>query len=535
MAKRKSYASQQRGREIDFRSIVKSNLLQAIIYDFAIGLSKDEIVKKYNMRRNDADKFKRLYLKDITMLRAKLEAKPKSQSAFTEVQEWEVDPVTGKTYQQLSEEFTIVGTAMTEPEQTPEEKSVEHEPEIHFVGEVDWKSKKITPDMARQILSDLGEHVLTQTELAKMYEVSPSTISSIKNGKGQFQIVDVVKEPDPEPVVMLAKTTELVIEQPDIEQTITEASLDLEPESVIGEDTAEEQSQQQHEENICRIDDGKLIAIPIVDTIEDQSKIETEIVSESVLSQRVPVTQYIICGMIDGRHPLPVKQYIFSSVNDDLLKNYEEQYLIARHRIEELVENYNDNSRSKGLCMYITGLASVQATIIKVCLDLELNLTLMHFDPKTGGYNAQELITTFGNNNPCPSELFTFRCGQLYSYECQANQLHELGQGFMVLEYVIDPTDDKDWMSFINTGYDSEKVKYELRSEILSNGQVVIPGGFPKTATFCVSNQKAERVFDALATNENANVFLVVVELNHYNHGIIFKRTLKKQININWM
>ena len=527
MAKRKRFTAQARGKEIDFHSVIKSSLLQAIIHDFAIGLTKDEITKKYNMKRNDVDKFKRLYLPDIAKLEAQLKAETAKASNSVEVQDWEIDPSTGKTYHELSEEFSIVDSP-TEPEQEtqpqPQEEQQPEEPEIHFVNESDWKSKKVTPDMARKILSDLGEHVLSQSDLAKMYGVSPSIISLIKNGKGPFRIVDVTKEPDPEPVIESTTDEENIANTPESEA----ASIPQTEDETVSEE-------QPTEENVVRIDDGHLIAIPIVDTQEEQDKIEAQLSSDSILSQRIPVTQYIICGMIDGRHSLPVKQYIFSDINGDLFVDYDEQYRIAKARIEELMGNYNDNSRSKGLCMYITGLASVQATIIKVCMDLKINLTLMHYNPESGGYYAQEIITSFGDENPCPQELFSFRCGQLYSYKCKAKHLLETGEGFMVLEYVIDPTDDKDWLAFINTGYDNERVKYEMNREILSNGQIMIPGGFPKTATYCSTEYDAYMVFHALATNENANVFIAPIALNSYRHGIILRKTLQRQINMNWM
>lgn len=118
-------------------------------------------------------------------------------------------------------------------------------------------------------------------------------------------------------------------------------------------------------------------------------------------------------GLINGRHENPVDLYIFNGkdnpkedvISDELMFDYDEQYHIIDEFITDHVEvEIGGESRFKDIVAYVSGLVCISASLINVCKDNGINLTLKHYNKslteKLGKdtYSDQVLIEDGENN-----------------------------------------------------------------------------------------------------------------------------------------
>lgn len=110
-------------------------------------------------------------------------------------------------------------------------------------------------------------------------------------------------------------------------------------------------------------------------------------------------------GLIKDRHTMPVKEYIFDRVPNvfdyEYMTNIVNSFLRNRMDIEVTdgialnqcnLENVPIIKGKKKLVVYVTGLTSATAEVIKWCAKHGVSLTLMHFDYSTGGYRSQVIF-----------------------------------------------------------------------------------------------------------------------------------------------
>ena len=114
----------------------------------------------------------------------------------------------------------------------------------------------------------------------------------------------------------------------------------------------------------------------------------------------------LIVGLIKGRHPLPVDEYIF----DEAIADVHDYEAIAK-AIKDFIKNrvgvgtcvgqaldsndYTDIQLfcgMKKLVVYVTGLTPVTVELVKWCAYNGITLTLMNFDIVTNSYKAQEVF-----------------------------------------------------------------------------------------------------------------------------------------------
>ena len=112
----------------------------------------------------------------------------------------------------------------------------------------------------------------------------------------------------------------------------------------------------------------------------------------------------VTVGLIRGRHEMPVDGYIFDAAISDV----HDYAAIRRHVADWIAENVGITRRNFGiglnqaddndvtcfcgensLTVYVTGLTSVTAEVIRCCAINGVSLTLMHFNAATGGYEKQ--------------------------------------------------------------------------------------------------------------------------------------------------
>jgi len=102
-------------------------------------------------------------------------------------------------------------------------------------------------------------------------------------------------------------------------------------------------------------------------------------------------------GLISDRHNIPVGQYIFDIFTQEMMFDYDEQYRIAQKFLDEYI-GFNENGiPNRDLIVYLTGLQIALATVVKVCYDNKVNLTLKHYNNQTRVYHDQVIFDDFDN------------------------------------------------------------------------------------------------------------------------------------------
>ena len=91
--------------------------------------------------------------------------------------------------------------------------------------------------------------------------------------------------------------------------------------------------------------------------------------------------KYAKIGLCEGRHQMPVEEYIFPQVVENPFDF---------HGLEKIVhEKLKD---VKELDLYVSGLTPVLVTVINYCVYNAISLTLYHYDINSGKYVPQKLI-----------------------------------------------------------------------------------------------------------------------------------------------
>lgn len=113
----------------------------------------------------------------------------------------------------------------------------------------------------------------------------------------------------------------------------------------------------------------------------------------------------VVVGLVKNRHEIPVREYIFESIENVL--DFEALETTVLSFLEKKVGickkyscglNQSDYSDVQCFCgerrlvLYITGLTTGVAAVIKLCALNGIQLTLMHFDASNGTYVPQRIF-----------------------------------------------------------------------------------------------------------------------------------------------
>lgn len=111
-------------------------------------------------------------------------------------------------------------------------------------------------------------------------------------------------------------------------------------------------------------------------------------------------TTTVKLGLVADRHDMgPINDFVFESLDESLMFDYARQYVIAADAIKKHIDGGN-----KSLIIYATGLQSALTTVIKVCNDLNVPLTIMHYNTKEHTYIPQ-VVSESPNKLIIPSEF----------------------------------------------------------------------------------------------------------------------------------
>ena len=107
-------------------------------------------------------------------------------------------------------------------------------------------------------------------------------------------------------------------------------------------------------------------------------------------------------GLIRGRHEMPVSDFIFDEIEnvfdftkmEKVITNFLEKEVGVTTTTRMALNQYENTDvecfcGKTALVVYVTGLKSVTAALIKCCALNGVQLTLMHFNNATGEYEEQ--------------------------------------------------------------------------------------------------------------------------------------------------
>lgn len=162
-----------------------------------------------------------------------------------------------------------------------------------------------------------------------------------------------------------------------------------------------------------------VIDINDVNIINDSSFEWAE--SRSIVSKITPYQRYktIKVGLIKDRHPMPVNKYIFEEeIDSDSMFNYKHlDSIISQFILNNINIKTVDNVcvADKSLCVYVTGLQCALASLIKICSNYNVPLTLMHYNIATDSYESQVIF----KSNDTILDVDSFSCipGDIYFTE----------------------------------------------------------------------------------------------------------------------
>lgn len=110
-------------------------------------------------------------------------------------------------------------------------------------------------------------------------------------------------------------------------------------------------------------------------------------------------TRVIKAGLINNRHIIPVDEFIFDSISDDKIFDFDWMDQVVKKFILDRIDFVNDEQGrivgSKKLYLYVTGLSSALASVVKICSELSVNLTLLHYDFESNSYKHQKIFERF--------------------------------------------------------------------------------------------------------------------------------------------
>ncbi len=92
--------------------------------------------------------------------------------------------------------------------------------------------------------------------------------------------------------------------------------------------------------------------------------------------------------LIDGRHEMPISKYIFESVDEEHLFDFDWYDSVVRNWITENIPKVN-GVWEKSIDCYMTGLPAASISVAKICEEMKVNLTFSHYAASTGRYEKQ--------------------------------------------------------------------------------------------------------------------------------------------------
>ena len=339
-----SKGNRRKGRPMNTQKLfVMDEKKEKILRDIASGISKKTVANKYNISMGNLVKIidrNRGYLArlEYEMNETKLgniatfvtDTRKKEVTTSTVMIE-EIGIINEEKHKEIVSEESTENT--TQAIEFIEDKPSFSELSSEIQKNSNRRRSYLSPNMVASIVEDIKANVLSQKEIASLYNVSPSTVSRIKKSHNIIVIDPVkVKQGEDKDEIKSQELISDIIDTTPIEEVV-------EPET-----------------KVANIDD--LLAVPMLDPTESNKedildKVNSAVKAESsIIYKRKLVSSYFKIGMIRDRHDMPTDVYVFDDVDEVLMFDYKRQYDIAHKKISELLKT--NPIAANGLYLYVT-------------------------------------------------------------------------------------------------------------------------------------------------------------------------------------
>jgi hypothetical protein len=159
--------------------------------------------------------------------------------------------------------------------------------------------------------------------------------------------------------------------------------------------------------------------VPTVqETVTEEVKQDAEVEEKSPAITSITNTVTFKCGLCSDRHDMPVTDYIYPTLSRYQMYDYDWQCRKAYSYLKSNVINYEANVNN-AVELYVTGMSSCLAAVIKVCHDLNINLVLKHYHAEIGKYESQQIWgdELYIKLHPCAAYIAQ-RYNATYAYKC---------------------------------------------------------------------------------------------------------------------
>jgi len=123
--------------------------------------------------------------------------------------------------------------------------------------------------------------------------------------------------------------------------------------------------------------------------VDEKTSIKTKLMQLNYPKlQLIDSVKEFKCGLVANRHEMPCKNYIFQkSFNSSLMFDFEAQ----EAEVVKFFNNFGVNDGKK-LVLYLTGLQTAFASVVKVCSEKKISLDVMHHDKSSNTWHRHEVL-----------------------------------------------------------------------------------------------------------------------------------------------
>lgn len=186
----------------------------------------------------------------------------------------------------------------------------------------------------------------------------------------------------------------------------------------------------------------------------------------------------LLCGMFAGRHEMPefINKFIFNKAisnrnlfNFDMLDTIVDRFIKDNFKLT--IDEDGIYHSDKEMVLYLTGLSSALASIIKLTAEYNINLTLMHYNNEIDDYFPQKIWDKpIKSENPYINIIGNYTTTTWY--RCNYDDIKTLDKFYIVQVVNFSSKNKNDRDADVYIYMDEEvmwKQYYSLLTEIMSN------------------------------------------------------------------
>lgn len=185
---------------------------------------------------------------------------------------------------------------------------------------------------------------------------------------------------------------------------------------------------------------------------------------EDIKPQMVNITNKPFeAGLIADRHNMPVNQYIYDNIfSQELMFDYNTQYEIVLKFLKEYIGFDENGIPNRDLIVYLTGLQAALATLIKVCFDYKVNLTLKLYNQNTRVYHDLVMFKDFDNRaTTSPFYNLLEHHKYIYTYGIKESEIKPGGTLYLIKKTIYYKDQDSVSIAYVAPNVRTAMVYYD--------------------------------------------------------------------------